>query len=152
MCTMQNHLEPGDRRPHVTPPGFTWVEVLAVCLILFLLFAMVRSHVSNHAVVAHIRDPIPAVHLVLGYIKSALDQYRADTGNYPAGTNGLLALLQPPTVVTNWHGPYLEKIPIDPWGHKYVYEDPGKHASSGLLYDLYSPGPAGPAGVIGNWQ
>ncbi len=53
-----------------------------------------------------------------------------------------------PRDANNWHGPYMEKdIPLDPWGHPYVYECPGKRNPSG--YDLYATGPDGT--VYGNW-
>ena len=108
---------------------------------------MIRPRLSD-------REPvtiIAALAEIVG-IKTALDHFRADTGHFPTGTNGLLDLVQQPAAVTNWHGPYLEKIPLDPWGHKYIYENPGKHAGIGRPYDLFSPGPDGPEGVIGNWQ
>jgi hypothetical protein len=37
-----------------------------------------------------------------------------------------------------WHGPYLDKIPQDPWGNNYVYCCPGVHSTNG--YELYSCG------------
>ncbi|PWU09643.1 MAG: hypothetical protein C5B50_26960 [Verrucomicrobia bacterium] len=65
----------------------------------------------------------------------------------PSGTNGLRALVTAPTATTNWHGPYLNEIPKDPWGHEYIYACPGKHSS----YDLYSLGP-GKNSPIANWE
>ncbi len=88
-----------------------------------------------------------------GGIKSALDAFKVDTGSYPEGSNGLLELGQQPIGATNWHGPYLDKPPVDPWGKKYFYEYPGKHETNG--YDLFSAGPDGKAGTeddIGNWM
>ena len=42
---------------------------------------------------------------------------------------GLLALVEKPTtdpVPANWkNGGYLEKMPKDPWGHDYLYLNPG---------------------------
>jgi general secretion pathway protein G len=52
--------------------------------------------------------------------------------------------------VVGWHGPYLESIPLDPWGNAYIYEYPGKHNPSS--YDISSPGPPGAQNPIGNWQ
>ena len=46
--------------------------------------------------------------------------------------------------VTGWRGPYLKSdIPLDPWGHAYVYEFPGKVNATG--YDIRSMGPDGQA-------
>ncbi len=87
-----------------------------------------------------------------GGIQSALDAFKADTGSYPKGSNGLLELVQQPAGATNWRGPYLDKLPNDPWGHKYIYEYPGQHNTNG--FDLFSAGPDGKAGTdddIVNW-
>ena len=75
-----------------------------------------------------------------------------DNGYYPKGKNGLGDLVQQPRDAQNWHGPYLDKLPNDPWGNDYIYECPGKHNPSS--YDLLSVGPDGKAGTeddIGNW-
>jgi hypothetical protein len=53
---------------------------------------------------------------------------------------------------TNWRGPYLDQLMIDPWGHSYVYTYPGRHNTN--AYDLVSAGPDGRLGTaddIGNW-
>jgi general secretion pathway protein G len=88
-----------------------------------------------------------------GGIKSALGQFKLDTGSYPKGSNGLVELVQQASGTTHWHGPYLDRIPIDPWGNKYFYECPGRHNTN--AYDLFSAGPDGRIGTeddIGNWQ
>jgi general secretion pathway protein G len=80
-----------------------------------------------------------------GGIKTALDAFHVDTGHYPKGTNGLLELLQQPSGATNWHGPYLDNLPVDGWGNKFFYDCPGKHDTNG--YDLFSAGPDGKPGT-----
>jgi general secretion pathway protein G len=87
-----------------------------------------------------------------GEIKSALDQYKQDTGHYPLN---LQELVQKSSGVANWHGPYFDppKLPIDPWGNPYIYYYPGKHSPN--PYDLLSTGPDGKEGTrddIGNWM
>ena len=84
-------------------------------------------------------------------IKAALDSYRADTGAYP---KDLGALLENESGNTNWSGPYLDpaKLPVDPWGHSYIYHFPGRHELGS--YDLQSAGPDGKEGTaddIYNW-
>ena len=74
-------------------------------------------------------------------VKSALDQYKVDVGNYP---KSLQDLVQQPSGTTSWHGPYLDRLPVDPWGNPYVYDYPGRHNPGG--YDLLS---AGPDGLVG---
>ena len=69
-------------------------------------------------------------------IKSAIGNYEVDNGFYP---KSLQDLLQQPSNAKNWHGPYLDKLPQDPWGNNYIYYYPGKHNQSS--YDLLSVGP-----------
>jgi general secretion pathway protein G len=76
--------------------------------------------------------------------ETALDAYEVDTGSYPSGANGLNALVDPPNNVQNWKGPYLKKVPVDPWNNAYIYSYPGKVHPQG--YDIMSMGPDGRAG------
>jgi general secretion pathway protein G len=84
--------------------------------------------------------------------KTALEAFRLDTGAYPSGTNGLDALVRPAQGTTNWRGPYMERIPKDPWGCDYNYSCPGSHSASGYPYDLYSPGAAKTEHPVANWM
>jgi general secretion pathway protein G len=66
----------------------------------------------------------------------------------------LAALFARPANEPKWAGPYLKKaVPLDPWGHAYVYVLPGEHGE----YDLFSygkdgqPGGTGEAADITNW-
>jgi general secretion pathway protein G len=78
----------------------------------------------------------------LANIESALATFEVDTGRYPTNLEGLQALLSAPPGETNWHGPYLQHPPIDPWGHPYVYHCPAKTS-----YELFSAGPDGKPGT-----
>ena len=87
----------------------------------------------------------------LAGIKSALGMYQVDTGHYP---KSLQDLVQKPNDEFKWHGPYFDspKVPLDAWGHEFIYEFPGKHNPGS--YDLMSAGPDGKEGTeddIGNW-
>ena len=69
--------------------------------------------------------------------------------DYPKSLGDLVAA---PSNAKNWHGPYLDKIPSDPWGNNYNYYFPGKHNSTS--YDLVSVGPDAKEGTdddVGNW-
>ena len=127
------------------------LAILAVLACLLLLRAILSRLVGSHPA------PIAAIAAaqadIKGGIKSTLDQFKLDTGAYPKGSNGLVELVQQPIGATNWRGPYLDKLPVDWWGHKYIYEYPGKHNTNG--YDLFSAGPDGKPGTgddIGNWM
>ena len=56
----------------------------------------------------------------------ALKLYKLDNLRYPTTEQGLQALIQRPTLppeAPNWKGNgYLEKLPNDPWGHPYQYQ------------------------------
>ena len=80
--------------------------------------------------------PTAAMADINGCIKAALDQYKIDTGAFPKSLQNLVVR---PEQATNWHEPYLEKLPIDPWGNPYYYVCPGPHNTSS--YDLFSSGP-----------
>ena len=85
-------------------------------------------------------------------VESLIDSFKVDNGFYP---KSLQDLIQQPSNATNWHGPYFDppKLPVDPWGHPFIYTFPGKHNPNG--YDLLSVGPDGKPGTdddIGNWM
>ena len=86
-------------------------------------------------------------------LKAPILKYRIDTGSYPTMEDGgLMALLnQPASKQGKWKGPYIEKLPEDPWGNTYQYKYPGTKNPEG--YDLWSLGPNSQAedDNIGNW-
>ncbi len=58
----------------------------------------------------------------------------------------MAALLAKPAGLSTWNGPYLKKnVPLDPWGHAYVYRSPG--AKSDI--DIVSYGKDGEPGGEG---
>ena len=94
-----------------------------------------------------------------GGLKTALERFKVEYGRYPSTAEGLNLLVQSPTdgTQTNWHGPYLDGVPTDPWGHPYAYRFPGVYSTNG--YDVYSLGPDGISVTggndpddIGNWD
>jgi general secretion pathway protein G len=68
-------------------------------------------------------------------LSAGVDLYRLEVGTYPPD---LEALVNQPSGVDNWNGPYLKKraVPKDPWGNDYLYRLPGEHGP----YDLLSLG------------
>lgn len=131
--------------------AFTLVELLLVLTILAILAGIVLPRMTGYSEKARITRAKTEIET----FKTALGAYEVDTGSYPKGRNGLQALLQKPSGVVNWHGPYLDAtaVPLDPWQHPYVYECPGKHNPNG--FDILSMGPDGRIGGgddIYNWQ
>ena len=136
------------RTARIGERGFTRVEWLLLVLVLTVLAAMVWPKIFARRPYAG----IPQARADISIIRTAVDAFQHDTGYFPKGTNGLLELLRPSPDATNWHGPYLDKIPEDPWGRDYFYECPGKHTNSGYPYDLVSLGPPGENSPIANWS
>ena len=133
--------------------GFTLIELMLVVIILGILVAAVVPRLVGRSEQAR-RETAKSD--IKGSLALALDMYELDSGVYPSSNQGLDALVNKPTsspAPTNWHGPYLKKkMPLDPWGHAYVYNSPGTHNED---YDLYSCGPDGTGGGdddIVNWE
>ena len=130
--------------------GFTLLELLVVMVIIGLLAGYVGPKYFGQIG----KSEIKVARAQLDALEKALDQYRLDTGHYPAPESGLAALIQKPPNEAKWDGPYLKKIvPMDPWGRPYIYKLPGEHGE----YDLVSygkdgqPGGTGEASDIVNW-
>ncbi|MBU6409807.1 MAG: type II secretion system major pseudopilin GspG [Verrucomicrobia bacterium] len=125
--------------------AFTLVEMLLVVTIIGILAALVIPKMVGRSEQA--RET--AARADISSIKTALDAFEVDNGYYPKTLQGLI---QQPSNTKNWHGPYLDSIPQDPWGNPYSYEYPGKHNPNS--FDLWSAGPDGKSGTqddIGNW-
>jgi general secretion pathway protein G len=101
------------------------------------------------------KSRVKAARAQIDAIDKALEQFRLDVGRLPTTEEGLAVLNAPPSGVNNWEGPYLKKaVPVDPWGHPYVYAQPGTHQND---FDLLSygrdgqPGGTGEDADITNW-
>lgn len=122
--------------------GFTLIELMVVILIIGLLATIVVQNLRS----ATDRAKRVKAQADISQIKSGLDRYYLDAGSYPTSDQGLNALMAAPTggsVPHDWEGPYLEKIPPDPWGNAYIYQ------SDGSTYVLKSYGRTGAEGGAG---
>jgi len=110
--------------------GFTLIEMLIVMVILGLLAALVGPRMFGK--VGKSRQKAAKAQIAL--FETALDTYRLDTSRYPTTDQGLQALRVKPSGVERWDGPYLPKeVPLDPWGHRYVYRSPGEHGDIDII-------------------
>lgn len=126
--------------PHQRSTAFTLIELLLVMVILAILAAVVVPHFAGTSE----RARVTGAKTDISNLKTALSAFEIDAGRYPTTEEGLNALVTRPADVTAWNGPYVEKVPKDPWGHEYVYRSPG---SNGSDYDLLSVGPDGNEGT-----
>jgi len=130
--------------------GFTLLELLVVMVIIGLLAAYVGPKYFSQVGKSEVKT---ARAQIVGFEK-ALEQYRLEVGNYPTTEQGLAALVAKPANVNHWDGPYIGKaVPLDPWGHAYVYTSPGDHGEVDLS-SLGRDGRAGGDGLdadIANW-
>ena len=134
--------------------GFTLIEIMAVVLIIGLLSAMVGL-----AIVPQItKGQVTSTRTQLKNLSTALEGYYMDNGRFPTSEQGLRALIEPTQNSRNFPpGGYLSerRIPQDPWGNDYQYQQPGQHNTHS--YDLWSLGADGAPGGsdadadIGNW-
>jgi general secretion pathway protein G len=131
--------------------GFSLIEIILVVIIIATLSAMVVPRLSGRSEQA--RQTAAKADIEVN-IPTALKLYELDNGFLPTTDQGLGALLQKPTtnpIPENWNGPYLEKMPVDPWGRPYQYQSPG--ANRPHDYDLSSLGkdPKSAKDDIVNW-
>ena len=100
------------------------LELLVVMVIIGLLAAYVGPKYFSQIGKSEVKTTRAQI---VGFEK-ALQQFRLDVGRYPTTEEGLQALMAKPANLNKWAGPYLEKgVPMDPWGHAYVYASPGEH-------------------------
>ena len=126
--------------------AFTLVELMLVVTIIGILAGLVIPGLMTRSEQARLAA---ANTDVMGGISTALNLYEVDNGAFP---KSLEDLVQEPADARNWHGPYLKKLPVDPWGNAYVYYHPGKHNQNS--FDVLSVGRDGKEGTDddkGNW-
>jgi len=122
--------------------GFTLLELLVVVAIIGLLAAFVGPRLFGNVS----KSEITTAKAQIEAFARALESYRLDTGKFPETAQGLNALVVRPPDTPRWNGPYLQKeVPLDPWGHAYVYKRPGTGQRD---FDIVSYGRDGSPGGV----
>lgn len=112
-------------------------------LICILLMVFIVDHLLYDGSGRTKEAKITAARAQLATITKALNAYMADLHRYPTTFEDLDPLVACPanSAPSAWHGPYLEKIPVDPWGNPFIYTCPGKRNPQ--AFDLVSAGEDG---------
>lgn len=124
--------------------GFTLLEILVVITIIGGILAFAANQIFGKADQATAKIAKSKIVALSG----VLDLYKLDTGKYPSTQDGLKALLQAPSGVPNWNGPYLQNEGElkDPWRNDLIYRSPG---SENRPYEIVSLGGDGKEGGEG---
>jgi len=135
--------QPWARHPLVrrAEAGFTLVEMLVVLAIIGMLTGLIGPQVMNYLS----RAKADTGRVEIQNLEVALDLFRLDVGRYPTEREGLVALVERPSGIDSWAGPYLKKrvLPTDPWGKPFGYHSPGRSGA----YDIVMESTEGSAGA-----
>lgn len=123
-------------------PGFTLIELMIVLVILGLLATTIMPRILNRPEQARRTK----AKIEIRNIESALALFKADTGRFPTTSEGLAVLVNNPGMKGYDADGYLDKVPVDPWGNKYVYICP---TVKGKDYAVVSYGRDGEEGGTG---
>jgi len=125
--------------------GFTFIELMAVIVILSILALLVMPKIFGRVEEAKATTAL----IQIKNLEAALRLFYLDNGFYPSTEQGLSSLVEKPATgrtPQHWRdGGYLESrtIPKDPWGTDYVYLSPG---TNGDEYEIISYGADGKEG------
>jgi general secretion pathway protein G len=132
--------------------GITLIEMLVVVTIIALFAALVAPRMFKQSD----RAKVTAARAQINSFMTALGSYKLDTGVFPSTEEGLQALRLAPANISQWQGPYLpQEIPVDPWGHPYLYKFPGEHGDEPDLICYGADGQPGGDGInadIVSWK
>ena len=129
---------------------FTLIEMVVVIVILAMLVGIATPLYFRHVKKAKISTAKTQISM----FEQAIFDFRVDLDRLPDANSGLRALIENTNGEEKWKGPYLKKMPKDPWGHDYVYVCPGQHGD----FDIISygsdgqPGGTGDAADINSWE
>ncbi len=119
--------------------GMTLIEIMVVVTILGILATIVTVNVLGRLDQAKVGAAVTQ----MKNLEAALDEFRRDNGFYPSTEQGMLALIEKPTIGREAkrypRGGYLKGnvVPRDPWDCDFIYYSPGVQ---GNPYEITSLG------------
>ena len=109
--------------------AFTLVEVLLVIALIGFIAALAIRSISKSSS----KGKYGIAKAMISNLKNSCQEYEIDVGRFPASLNDLMTN----SGLAGWDGPYLEKMPKDPWNGEYQY------ALSGDGFEIRSNGQPG---------
>lgn len=119
--------------------GFTLIELMIVVVILGLLATIIMPRILDRPEQARRAK----AKIDIRSIGTALALFKSDTGRFPTTSEGLEVLVSDPGIRDYDSDAYLDKVPLDPWGNRFIYICPGVQSRD---YDLESYGKDGEDG------
>ncbi|MCF6175294.1 MAG: type II secretion system major pseudopilin GspG [Victivallaceae bacterium] len=117
---------------------FSLMEIIVALAIIALLASIATPLYFRHLRKAKISTAKSQIRM----FEQALVDYRLDVGKLPDESNGLKALVENVSGDEKWDGPYLKRLPLDPWSNDYIYTIPGENSE----YEIKSYGSDGQPG------
>ena len=102
------------------PTGLTLIEIMVVITIIGILASVIVPNLMKKPDQAR----VVAAKQAISSLVQALQIYKLDNYDYPSTQQGLEALVKKPNLSPEtpyWAGPYMDRLPLDPWGTKYIY-------------------------------
>lgn len=138
------------RRALRAKAGYSLLEILIVLTIIALIAALVGPRLFAQLD----RSKVTTARVQVRALETALGTLRLDLGRDPTQAEGLDLLVKADrNAVAGWSGPYLSGgLPLDPWGHAYVYQAPSDDQQSAKVTSLGSDGKVGGTGNAADIQ
>jgi len=123
--------------------GFSLIEIMVALMLVGIITGAVAI-----AMFGRLKEgKISAARSQAYEISKALEIYRLQVGHYPTDAEGGLGALENPPKGE----PLMDSLPLDPWGHDYLYINPG--VKNRNKPDVRSMGPDEKESEddVGNW-
>jgi len=124
--------------------GFTLIEILiAIAIVAILSVVAIPAYLGRLE-----RGRLNATKASLRVLKSSVEQFYGDTGQFPERLDDLVKKPTNEKLAKKWIAPYIEKKPRDGWGNQFQYKPtPGQEQQ----YELYSSGKSGKGSPRSEW-